>query len=151
VTIPLLIVALITIVGLVRFGIPLWEVPEVAAEKYRQAHLRSEQVDHHIALGESFLDIGRAEAAKVEFDKALEREPANPEARRGSFKAELFTPIEEGAYDPVVTQERLEQFLEETRRDGSDEDASHAYAYLGDVLSYTDQEKVSTIIDKPFP
>jgi tetratricopeptide (TPR) repeat protein len=141
VTIPLLIAALVTVVGLVRFGIPLWEIPEVAVDKYRQAHLRSEQVDRHIALGESFLDIGRAVAANVEFEKALELEPANPEVHRASFKAQLFAPIEKGAYDPVVTQERLEQFLEETRRDGSDEDASHVYAYLGDIFSYADPDK----------
>jgi tetratricopeptide (TPR) repeat protein len=140
VTIPLLIVALITLLGLVMFGIPLWEVPKVAAEKYRQAYLRSELVADHIALGESFLDIGRAEAAKVEFEKALKLDPANSEAQRGAFKAELFTPIEEGAYDPAVTQERLEQFLAETRREGQSGD-SHVYAYLGDLISYTNPEK----------
>jgi tetratricopeptide (TPR) repeat protein len=136
VTIPLLIIALITIVGLLRFGIPLWEVPEVAAEKYRQSYLRSEQVDHHIALGESFLDTGLAQAAKVEFEKALELEPANPEAQRGLFKAELFTPIEEDTYDPAVAQAQFEQFLEET-----DSGDSHVYAYLGDIISFTNREK----------
>ena len=42
VTIPLLIVALLTLLGLVRLVIPLWEIPEAAADKYRKAHLRSE-------------------------------------------------------------------------------------------------------------
>jgi tetratricopeptide (TPR) repeat protein len=144
VTIPILFVAFVTALGLFMLNIPLWEVPKVAAEKYRQAHLTSELVDHHVALGESFLDIGRARSAKAEFDKALELDATNPDAQRGSFKTELFIPIQEGAYDPAVTQERLEQFLAETRGDdsyGDDSAASHAYAYLGDVLSYTNPEK----------
>jgi tetratricopeptide (TPR) repeat protein len=144
VIIPVLFVALITVAGLYMLNTPLWEVPKVAAQKYRQAHLTSELVDHHVALGESFLDVGRATSAKAEFDKALELDAANLDAQRGLFKAELFTPIQEGVYDPAVTQERLEQFLEETRRDDSEGDesaASHAYAYLGDVLSHTNPEK----------
>jgi tetratricopeptide (TPR) repeat protein len=113
VTIPLIIGVVILIVGLVRTGIPLWEIPEVAAEKYRQAHLLDEQVQRHLVAGDSFLDDNRPEAAQAQFQKVLELDPRNADAELGLAKAELFIPVEGKYYDPSVAAQKLTQFLKE--------------------------------------
>lgn len=117
---------------------PLQPFEEIAFKQseYRllakQESMKSEMVSRHLQLGNTFLNVMQIEAAKKEFEEALELDPSNLSAQKGLFKSELFIPIMENDYDPEIMEKRLNLILEENPYD------PQAFLFLGIIYSNID-------------
>ena len=137
------LIALISVpIGWSIFDIsPLQPLEEIAFKqseyrlKEKQDLLRSEMVNRHLKLGNSFLNVMQLDAAKIEFEEALKLDPLNLSAKRGLTKSEIFTPILINDYDPEVMEKRLELILEENPND------PHAFLFLGIIYTPINQDK----------
>lgn len=137
------LIALISVpIGWSIFDIsPLQPLEEIAFKqseyrlKEKQDLLRSEMVNRHLKLGNSFLNVLQLDAAKIEFEEALKLDPLNLSAKRGLTKSEIFTPILMNDYDPEVMEKRLELILEENPND------PHAFLFLGMIYTPINQDK----------
>jgi tetratricopeptide (TPR) repeat protein len=136
------------IIGWLLYDVsPLNSVQRIAAEQQQnefeqaenqraqaQVQTKKDIAQYHVELGHSLLSAGQPEAAKAEYDKALEIDPVNVEARKGSLKSELFISLEPGEYDPGVMQQRMFELREEYPND------THIASFAGDVFAFYDQE-----------
>lgn len=86
--------------------------------------------DRQIQLGESFLDVWRLKDAAKAFDDALALDPTSVRASFGRFKATMFADAASGAYDPEVTERRLQRILD------IEPDDPHALAALGEYFYF---------------
>ena len=137
-----LITLISVLIGWSIFDIsPLQPLEEIAFKqseyrlKEKQDLLRSEMVNRHLKLGNSFLNVMQLDAAKIEFEEALKLDPLNLSAKRGLTKSEIFTPILINDYDPEVMEKRLELILEENPND------PHAFLFLGIIYTPINQDK----------
>ncbi len=100
----------------------------------QQELIKSEMIDHHIKLGNSFLNVMQLDAASNEFEEALKLDPLNLSAKKGLFKSELFKPIVEKDYDPEIMEKKLKLVLEENPDD------PQAFLFLGEIYSSVDPD-----------
>jgi tetratricopeptide (TPR) repeat protein len=108
------------------FGIsPFYEQQKLAQERARLERMNS-LAEQHVDIGNTFLNVGSTEAAKQEFEQALDIAPGNEAAAKGAYKVDVFEDVE-GQYDPGVTLQRLSLLLEQYPND------THAYAFRGTV------------------
>jgi tetratricopeptide (TPR) repeat protein len=162
--VPVVTVGCTILINYFIFGIPPF---------YEQARLEQSNslADQHVKVGNMFLDANELEAAKQEFDKALQLAPGHTSAQQGAFKVDVFLDVTGG--DPAtttsisesrITQQRLLLLLEENPNDADvwaylacmspDSetaldtyrravaiDPEHAYAYSGMASVYSAQEK----------
>ena len=96
-----LISIIVILIGRIFKGISILQPLEEIA--YKQQNYRGVQdrrqfkdrmVIRNINLGNSFLDAYNLEAAKTEFEKALNKDPTNIKAHMGLIKSEVFQPLE---------------------------------------------------------
>lgn len=139
VTIPILVSALLIVAGLYAFGIEPWYVLQGAVESYRQAKLKDSVVEHHLEMGNSFLNVGRPEAAAAEYEEALKLDPTNARVQLSFRKSELFTQMGERNYDPATMRDRIRQLADvsasDLTSDFNDVHQSHMRAFEGDIFS----------------
>lgn len=137
VTIPILVFALLILAGLLLFGIHPWYVLQGAVESYRQAQLKDAIVEHHVELGNSFLNVGRPEAAAAEYEEALKVAPTNARVQLSVRKSELYRQIRDREYDGATMQDRLTRLEEVSPNDFtgdfSDIHLSHLRTLEGDI------------------
>ena len=133
-----------TVLGWLIYGIsPLQPLEEISARqkeyrrKERQVEYRQRMVTRHIELANSFLSVGQLEAARKEFDTALQFDPNNTDAHLGKMKAEIFDPIQSKEYIPEIAEKKLKLILEEHPDD------PHVLSFLGNI--YLDISKVDAM------
>jgi tetratricopeptide (TPR) repeat protein len=121
---------------------PLQPLEEIA-HKQRQYMAEDESllfkkrmVNRHLELGNTFLGTNQLEAAKIEFQRALELDATNVKAQMGVFKSDVFEPITpQRIYDPEVMKKKLMLILKENPED------PHALSFMGNVYLYVDRKK----------
>jgi tetratricopeptide (TPR) repeat protein len=131
-----------TLVSWLGFGVPIFQPFYDIKYKFKEnqreesyAEQKQLMVDHHILLGNTFLDLMKNNAAKIEFEKALKLDAFSSEAELGLFKAELNDSILNIQYDPEILLKRI------TYLKNNDTIHGHAYVYLGDIYSSIAQQK----------
>jgi len=131
-----------TIIGWALFDIsPLHKLEEIAynQKEYqrREQHLEYNRrmVQRHLELGYSLLSTSQIDAAKIEFDKALELDNINVEAHFGKLKSEIFIPIANKGFDSEIAEKRLKLIQKESPTD------PHIFSFLGDVNRFNDKDK----------
>lgn len=88
-------------------------------ENYRRLQelrqFKKKMVIRNLKLGNSFLDAYNLEAAKTEFEKALNIDPTNIEAHMGLIKSEVFQPLEKDPayYDPDIAVKKIDLIMKE--------------------------------------
>jgi tetratricopeptide (TPR) repeat protein len=123
------------VIAWVLYGTSLLYRQEQLAREQFQARASAEIGDQYVDSANALLNVGQAEAAKAEFEKALTADPLNTEAQEGVMKSDLFIPIEEQQYDPGATEQKLRMFAE------TDPSDTHVWAFLGDVFRYYNSER----------
>ena len=98
-----LFIGIITsVIGLVYFEIsPFYELKEIA-NRQKNLEYNKKMVHRHLELGYSFLSTSQVDAARIEFDKALELDKYNVEAHFGKLKSEIFIPIANKEFDSEI-------------------------------------------------
>jgi tetratricopeptide (TPR) repeat protein len=137
------------IVGWWLFGISLLQPLERVAfeqKKYRQEEVALELKDRmakrHIALADDLLDVGQADSARVEFERALELDPTNADAHYGLMKTRIFIPIDAKEFDLEVSEKRLQLLLEERPDD------PHVLTFLGTIYFYADPGQAEKYLNR---
>jgi tetratricopeptide (TPR) repeat protein len=137
---------LLTVLGLV-FGrlvyhiSPFYWLEEIKQKqddyraKVRQEEFKLRMVSRHIELASALLDAYEIQAAKAEYQKALQLDSMNVEAQMGLLKSEIFLSIRRKDYSPQVAQKQLKLIQAENPDD------KHALLFLGDVYSSIDQDR----------
>jgi tetratricopeptide (TPR) repeat protein len=87
------------------------EQQEAFERAAQERALKATLAKDSVRLAKSFLDVGQLEEAKRAYEKALELDPVNLEARRGLFKTEVYGMAAAGQHDPEVIRKRLESLL----------------------------------------
>jgi tetratricopeptide (TPR) repeat protein len=140
----LLISIIVILIGRIFKGISIFQPLEEILYKqqnYRRVQdlrrLKDRMVNRNLDLGNSFLDAYNLEAAKNEFEKALNKDPTNIEAHMGLIKSEVFQPLERDLayYNPDIAEKKIDLILKE------DENDKHALLFLGIVYTAYDNEK----------
>ncbi len=152
VTIPLLLSALLTLAGLIWFSIPPWRILQGAVHSYREAELKDDIVEHHLELGDSFLNVGRPEAAKAEYDEALKLDPTNALVQLSFRKTELLAQILERNFDPATVYEQILQLKNVGSADlpnaFNDKHLSHMLSFEGDIFLDYDEEEAERLYEE---
>jgi tetratricopeptide (TPR) repeat protein len=92
-------------------------------------------VKRHVELGSALLDVYEIEAAKADYQKALQLDPMNMEAQMGLLKSEILLSITRKDYSPQVAEKQLKLIQAENPDD------KHALLFLGDVYSSIDPDR----------
>lgn len=117
-----LISIIVILIGWKFKGISIFQTLEEIAykqENYRRVQklrqFKNRMVIRNLKLGNSFLDAYNLEAAKTEFEKALNIDPTNIEAHLGLIKSEVFQPLEKDPayYDPDIAEKKIDLILKE--------------------------------------
>jgi len=146
-----LISIIVILIGRIFKGISIFQTLEEIAYKqqnYRRVQdlrqFKDKMVIRNINLGNSFLDAYNLEAAKTEFEKALNKDPTNIEAHMGLIKSEVFQPLERDLayYDPDIAEKKIDLILKENEND------KHALLFLGIVYTAIDNEKALICLNK---
>jgi tetratricopeptide (TPR) repeat protein len=116
--------AMTVLAGWALYRVEPFHALERIGREQKQAETQKNLGEFHVELGNSFLKVGEAKAAKAEFERALELDPANRRAEMGILKSELFESLEAQEYDPAVLGPKLDKLVEE-RPD------THVYAFRG--------------------
>ena len=131
------------------FGISLLQPLERVAyeqKQYRQEEaaldLKERMAARHIALADDLLDVGQADGARVEFERALELDPTNADAHYGLMKTRIFIPIDAKEFDLEVSEKRLRLLLEERPDD------PHVLTFLGQIYFYADPAQAETYLKR---
>jgi tetratricopeptide (TPR) repeat protein len=120
---------------------PLHSLERIAHEQQQQgreeaqATAKEEMGAYYVDLGNSLLNMGQAEAAQAEFEKALEVDPLNTEAHEGALQSDLFMYIQGENFDKGIAERKLDELLERYPND------PHLLTFMGDVFSYYDNEE----------
>lgn len=133
---------LFIILGYLFFDVAPWHtLDRIAHEQQqneRQANLTNvgdDLSDHHVELGNSLLNLGGFAEANDEFERAIELDPTNAKAQKGSLIAKLFISTKVGNFaqaDPAYVQ------LEVDRLKENFEDNTHIETLEGDLLTRRD-------------
>jgi tetratricopeptide (TPR) repeat protein len=130
------------LMGWILYGTsPLHSMERIAHEQTQQqreeaqANTKKEMGDYYVDLGNSLLNVGQAEAAQAEFEKALEVDALNTEAHEGALQADLFMYIQGDDYDKGIAERKLDELLERYPKD------TNLLTFMGDVFSYYDNEE----------
>lgn len=135
-----------TILGLLfgRFvyGIsPLYWLEEIKQKqddyerKAEQDQFKQRMVKRHLELADALLNVYELEAAKINYEKALELDLLNVEAQMGLLKTEIFLSVSRKDYSPQAAEKQLKLIQEENPND------KHALLFLGDVYSAIEPEQ----------
>jgi Tfp pilus assembly protein PilF len=131
------------------FGISLLQPLERVAFEQKQYYqeeaaleLKNRMAMRHIALADDLLDVGQADSARVEFERALELAPTNADAHYGLMKTRIFIPIDAKEFDLEVSEKRLRLLLEERPDD------PHVLTFLGTIYFYADPMQAETYLDR---
>jgi tetratricopeptide (TPR) repeat protein len=140
---------LVILVGQIFYEISIFQPLIDKQENYRKQkelqEFENRMIIRHLKLGNSFLDVYKLEAAKTEFEKALNLDQKNIEAHMGLIKSEVFEPIlkkDAAHYDPEIAESKLNLILEENPDD------KHALLFLGKVYTTINNNKALEYLDK---
>jgi tetratricopeptide (TPR) repeat protein len=128
--------------GWILYGTsPLHSLERIAHEQAQQqreeaqANAKKKMGNYYVDLGNSLLNVGQAEAAQAEFEKALEVDALNTEAHEGAVQSDLFMYIQGEDYDKGIAERKLDELLERYPND------TNLLTFMGDVFSYNDNEE----------
>jgi tetratricopeptide (TPR) repeat protein len=141
VTIPILVTVLLIIIGLLYYGTPLKYALLGPVQSFRQAELKDASIQGYLRMGNSFLNAGRPDAAKAEYQQTLKLDSNNAQAQLGLRISELYEQSKKDV-DTLKLQVYEEEFLDEDSRyftrasakEAQDLDAvqeSHLLVFLG--------------------
>jgi tetratricopeptide (TPR) repeat protein len=105
------------------------EQQEAFERAARERALKATLAQDSVRLAKSFLDVGQLEEAKRAYEKALELDPLQLEARHGLFKTEVYGMAAAGQHDPEVIRKRLESLLAIDAKD------PHGLTMLGNLYA----------------
>jgi|SRR5215211_986604 len=126
------------LIGWKAYGVsPLHSLERIAHQQKQQVREETQAKKkrhlgaYFVDLGERLLLVGEPEAARAEFETALELDPLNPEANRRLLECELFESIDVRSkdYDPTVIEPKLDKLVEERPKD------TYVYAFRGILRS----------------
>jgi len=168
----LLLSMLTILVGFYLYNVSPNQIVKNSITPYQEAQLKEDMVMRQLRMGRRLLNIGKPQAAKVEFQKALELDPENTTAELGIIKCDLFIPILEHNYSLEIMEQEVQLLKRNTKNQSHaetflgiiyqrfnpheairhynnaiDEDARNAYAYYGLGAVYEAQGKLDVALD----
>jgi tetratricopeptide (TPR) repeat protein len=123
----LLLSMLTILVGIYLYDVSPQQIVKGSITPYQEAQLKEGMVARQLEMGKRLLNIGKPQAAKVEFEKALALDPENTTAELGIIKCDLFIPIMEHNYSLEIMEQKVQLLKRNT------ENHSHAEAFLGNI------------------
>lgn len=103
--------------------------------KVKEQEFRRRMVKRHVELAGALLDVYEIEAAKADYQKALQLDPINVDAQMGLLKSDILLSITKKDYSPQVADKQLKLIQAENPND------KHALLFLGAVYSTIDPDQ----------
>jgi len=133
----LLFSVLIVIAGIFRYDVSPNQIVKGSITPYQEAQLKEDIVGRQLDMGQRLLNIGKPQAARVEFEKALELDPENITAELGIMKCDLFIPILEHNYSLEIMEQKVRLLKRDTKHD------THLETFLGNIYQrFNPQEAI---------
>jgi tetratricopeptide (TPR) repeat protein len=133
----LLLSILTILVGIFLYDVSPDQIVKGSITPYQEAQLKEDIVQRQLDMGQRLLNIGKPQAARVEFEKALELDPENTTAELGIMKCDLFIPILEHNYSLEIMEQKVQLLESSTKHD------THTETFLGNIYQrFNPQEAI---------
>jgi tetratricopeptide (TPR) repeat protein len=131
----LLLSLLTVLVGIYLYDVSPNQIVKGSVTPYQEAQLQEDMVKRHLDMGKRLLNIGQPQAARDEFEKALDLDPEQTTAELGILKCELFIPVLEHNYNLEIMEQKVQLLKHNT------DNHSHAETFLGLIYQRFDPQE----------